>query len=453
VDLATALGVGAGDVVAFVGAGGKTAAMFRLAGELTQRGLRVVSTTTMRVSRDELRLAPHSVAVGHGMRLPDTLADEVGAFGHVFLFAALAKDDMVRGLRPAWLSEYLIGWRGQDVMLVEADSAHRLPLKAPYTSEPGIPRGVTVVVPMVGLNALGRPLDKANVYGAELVHTTTGYRMGAPVVPLVVAAVLIHPDMGLKDVPPDARVVPLLNRVNEETLPAAREIAACALGEPRVERVLIGAVGNTDPIKEVRRRVGAVVLAAGQSVRMGRPKLLLPWGDVPLVRHVCEQVLLADPHDAVIVTGAEADEVVAAVAGLPISALHNPNYAQGGMLSSLQVGLDALWNSVDACLVVLGDQPRIEAGVIRSLVQAYYEGRGTIVVPGYEGKSGHPVLFDWAYWPELMALPPGGKPRDVVRAHQDAVYQVPVQTDSVIEDIDTIEDYRRRLRQAGLDGP
>jgi molybdenum cofactor cytidylyltransferase len=214
-----------------------------------------------------------------------------------------------------------------------------------------------------------------------------------------------------------------------------------------VNRVLIAAVRAAEPIFEAHRRVGAIVLAAGLSVRMGEPKMLLPWGDEPVIRRVCREGIASGAHRVIVVTGANRDAVEKAIADLPVEPIFNPDYAQGEMLSSVQAGLRALEGAADACLIVLGDQPQIEGKVVAGVIQAYFEGRGGIIVPSYQMRRGHPVVMDCQFWPELLALPPDGAPRDVVRAHEDAIYHLVVDTPSVLGDLDTPEDYRRAMER------
>jgi molybdenum cofactor cytidylyltransferase len=129
----------------------------------------------------------------------------------------------------------------------------------------------------------------------------------------------------------------------------------------------------------------------------------------------------------------------------------NPAYATGEMLSSLKAGLAALPAHVSAVLVVLGDQPSLQARVIHQVLTAYAEGQGEIVAPSYQMRRGHPILIDRRYWPEIMALPPEGAPRDVIERHQDRIAYVNVSSDAVLRDVDTPEAYRQERRLAGLE--
>lgn len=452
-NLSQALDLKPGDVVAFVGAGGKTSAMFRLADELVAQGWRVISTTTTRMAQDEIRRAPQQIGLGHQAHLPDSLPEQIEQYRHIFVFGKLDADNKMRGVRPTWLDEYMAHAPYQDVLLVEADGSRRLPMKAPFSHEPVIPESATVVMPVVGLSALRQPLDDDHVYGAEVVHNTTGYPLSNPVTTRLVAAVLISPQLGLKNIPPKARIVPLLNQVTTDTLPQAREVAAFALTDLNVERVLIGAVQEAEPVREVRRRVGAVILAAGQSRRMGRPKLLLPWDGSTIIRRVCELVTDCGLYETVVVAGEQVEAIRRQVAGLPLRVIYNPRFAEGEILSSLQVGLEAIWQTSDACLVVLGDQPAIEKDVVLTLLAAYSQEQGRIIAPTYDNRRGHPLLFDRALWQAILDLPPGKAPRDLLSTHTDEIVPVAVNTDSVLRDIDTPDDYEKARQSAGQGKP
>jgi molybdenum cofactor cytidylyltransferase len=136
---------------------------------------------------------------------------------------------------------------------------------------------------------------------------------------------------------------------------------------------------------------------------------------------------------------------MAQVGDLPVQVVFNPDYEQGEMLSSLQVGLRALWHTSDACMVVLGDQPAIQPMIVRELLRCYHQGRGRIVAPSYQQQRGHPIIIDRALWQPILDLPPGAAPRDVIRSNADQVYHHVVNSDSVLRDVDTPDDYRRAL--------
>jgi molybdenum cofactor cytidylyltransferase len=449
-NLADALQVKPHDVVVFVGAGGKTSAMFRLANELAEQGWRVITTTTTRIGQDELRFAPQHVGFGHGMRLPDTLPDQVQHHHHVFVFTKLENDGKVKGVRASWLDENLSKAPYLDVLIVEADGSRRLPMKAPLPNEPVVPESATIVVPVIGIDALGQPLDEQHVYGAESIHRIMGHSLQEPVTSELIAAVLMHPQLGLKSIPRGARIVPLINKVSEGTIADARKVARYVLTDLNIERVILASLRDSDPVLEVRQRIGAIVLAAGESRRMGEPKLLLPWKDKTIIYQVCQQIVASGVYETVVVAGRWEQEIRLQLADLSVRITSNPSFATTEMLASLKVGLEAVWHTSDAALIVLGDQPAIQQSTIQDVINAYAQGKGRIVAPSYNNQRGHPILIDRALWDSLIDLPADGAPRDVIRANEKEVYHLVVDTNTVLRDIDTPEDYRGALNGDGL---
>jgi molybdenum cofactor cytidylyltransferase len=193
-------------------------------------------------------------------------------------------------------------------------------------------------------------------------------------------------------------------------------------------------------------RVGAVVLAAGSSVRMGASKALLPWGARPMIGQVVATLQAAgDIGPVVVVTGAQAERVAAAVAGYGVRCVHNGDYAAGGMLSSVGVGMRAIAGEVDAIMLVLGDQPAVRAGTVREIAEAWRRSRAALAIPTYAGRRGHPVVFSAGLGPEIQALRAPQTLRDLVHRHLDGALLRAVDDPGVVGDVDTPEDYRRAL--------
>jgi molybdenum cofactor cytidylyltransferase len=192
--------------------------------------------------------------------------------------------------------------------------------------------------------------------------------------------------------------------------------------------------------------ISAVILAAGLSTRMGRLKLLLPYGEHTVVEQIAS-VLLASPVDEVLaVTGYKRAAVQATLAKWPVQTVYNPHYADREMLSSVQAGLRAISADSEAALLVAGDMPGIEGGVVAQLVQAYRTtGDDFVYIPSYQMRAGHPVLVPRFYWPAILALAAGESLRSVLRAESTRVQWVVVGTSSVLRDIDTPADYEREL--------
>jgi molybdenum cofactor cytidylyltransferase len=188
-----------------------------------------------------------------------------------------------------------------------------------------------------------------------------------------------------------------------------------------------------------------VVLAAGLSRRMGRPKLVLPWGETTVIGRVVRVLAAAGLEEMWIVTGGSRLEVEAALAAEAVAGLRtvfNPAYAGGEMAASLKAGLAALPGGVDAALVVLGDQPQIRPEVAAAVVAAYQGSRAALVVPSYRMRRGHPWLIDRSLWGLVRGLGPGQSPRDLLNEHAASIRYLPVDTPSVLLDLDTPEDYQ-----------
>jgi len=192
--------------------------------------------------------------------------------------------------------------------------------------------------------------------------------------------------------------------------------------------------------------VGAVVLAAGRSQRMGQNKLLLPLEGVPIVARVVGEVLGAGVRPVVVVTGHEAEAVRAALVGQPVGFVHNPDYASG-LAGSLRVGLGAL-GDVDGALIVLGDMPLVTRHHIGALVRAFDpDGDHTIYVPTWERKRGNPILWARRHFGEMSAIAGDVGAKGLLDEHADAIELVPVDDAGVTVDVDTpqaFDDLRRR---------
>lgn len=194
----------------------------------------------------------------------------------------------------------------------------------------------------------------------------------------------------------------------------------------------------------------AIVLAAGDSTRMGRPKALLATGaGRPFVAAVVRAFSEAGVHDVVIVTGRDHDRVIEALEldRPPIAprVVRNPDPSRG-QLSSLWTGMDSLPPGAEAMLVTLVDVPLVPAGVIARVVEEWRRTRAPIVRPAMGERHGHPVLFDRALFGELRAAPLDTGAKTVVRAHEHEIVNVPVTDERALVDVDTPADYEALLR-------
>jgi molybdenum cofactor cytidylyltransferase len=188
-----------------------------------------------------------------------------------------------------------------------------------------------------------------------------------------------------------------------------------------------------------------VLLAAGESRRMGALKQLLPYRDKSLVEHCVDNLLASKLDEVIVVTGHRDSEVRAAIGSRPVKIVHNAHYQQG-MASSIKRGIDEVSDTARACVIALVDQPRIEPETIDRLIETYQRDASLVVIPSYRQKSGHPILIDLTLREEILAMDPEVGLRQVVQAHREGISRVEVSSPSVLEDCDLPEDYDQLAR-------
>ena len=251
--LTEAMNVAEDEVVALVGGGGKTSAMFRIAREVVARGGSAISTTTTRIFAAQIALAPTHVPAGAATR--DRIAAALAIHRHVLVIGDTnPKDGKADGVSLDLFGR-LRSWFPRACLVNEADGSRMRPFKAPAPHEPVIPVETTLVVPVVGADVFGQTLDADHVHRPELVSALSGAPLGTPITPEIVARVLAHSEGGRKGVPPGARVIVLINKV--ESLPdrkPADETAERLLRDPAIHAVVLTALRADHPVLEVRAR-------------------------------------------------------------------------------------------------------------------------------------------------------------------------------------------------------
>lgn len=189
------------------------------------------------------------------------------------------------------------------------------------------------------------------------------------------------------------------------------------------------------------RRVAAVILAAGEARRFGSQKLLAPLGDRPLVQHVIDAANASRLDPVVLVVGAEADALLAAVRLGRARAVRNPEYASG-QASSLRSGLRAVGDA-DAAVVLLGDMPRITPALLDALVERQRSSGAVAVVSAQEGRRSPPTLLHRDLWPAVFALTGDVGAREVLAGRSDVVALELTPALGGLDDVDTREDHER----------
>ena len=168
-------------------------------------------------------------------------------------------------------------------------------------------------------------------------------------------------------------------------------------------------------------------------------KLIAEIGGKPLVRIAAEQALASRAKPVIVVTGHQREKVEAALDGLPVRLVHNPDYAEG-LGTSLKTGIAAVPADADGAIVCLGDMPQVDAALIDKLIAAFDPERGAlVVVPSIDGRRGNPVLWSRRFFPDLMEIQGDIGARHLIGNYAEAVVEVPVAGEAALTDVDTPE--------------
>ena len=189
----------------------------------------------------------------------------------------------------------------------------------------------------------------------------------------------------------------------------------------------------------------AIVLAAGCSSRMGTQKLLLPFGGKTVITHIVGQLLESSVNEVYVIVGYQRNQIERELSCQSVSIINNTNY-KTGMLSSVRCGLSAVSKNCQTVLVALGDQPSITTKLIDQMLQSYKTTNKQILVPLYNGKRGHPIIFSAVYNNEILTHYDNVGLRGLLHAHDEDIFELTVSALGVISDMDYPEDYQRELK-------
>jgi molybdenum cofactor cytidylyltransferase len=192
--------------------------------------------------------------------------------------------------------------------------------------------------------------------------------------------------------------------------------------------------------------IWAIVLAAGESRRMGSPKMILPYEGMTIIEKVLENVLASNVEKVVTVLGSHWEEIIKVIERFQVPHCYNSNF-KDGMLSSVKCGFEFLPREFRAAMVFLGDQPMVETSVINKLIKAYNETGKGILVPVFQNKRGHPLMVDKKYRDEIINLDDPEGLKGLLLRHPVDLLEVNTENSSVLDDIDTREDYNNQINK------
>ena len=451
--------------IAFIGAGGKTTALFQLARELVKH-TPVIVTATAHLGAWQVSLADQHLIV----ESPEALDGLENKLQGVTLITGKFDGDRTKPLDAEslnWLNQFCK--KHAMPLLIEADGSRQKPLKGWAEHEPPIPDFVEQVVTVAGLAGLGKILNAENVHRAEIFSKLSGLEVGKIITPDALARVLTHPNGGQKNIPSDARKIVLLNQADTVELQAMAHGMIDSL-LPGFDSVAIASL-KQENIFAVHESVAGVILAAGESVRFGKPKQLLDWKGEAFVHAVARTALEAGLSPVVVVVGANGKEVEAAVADLNVVIVKNDEW-KSGQGSSIKAGIlfltqpppslpqirqenSGLKTNVSnvvfgggACIFLLADQPQITTSIIRALIEKHAEGLYPIIAPMVLDQRANPVLFDRVTFADLLEIQGDVGGRTIFHKHR--VEYIPWHDDRMLLDVDTPEMYQRLITDETL---
>ena len=431
--LAQALRCQKTDAIAFVGAGGKTTAMFHCARQLAPS----LVTTTTHIFEEQKNLADRHIVLSPGEDAGMCL-DGLGA-DEVLLVTGPLNGQSQRLTAPTeeQMAELFKLSKQRNVpMFVEADGARTRTIKAPGAHEPAIPPFASKVVVTAGLSAISKPLNEETTHRPEIFAGLSGLSVGGLVTAKALAEVLVHPQGGLKNIPAQAGRVLLLTQASDhQSRAAAASIATIAGGA--FGSVVVANLHPAPVVLAVHCPVAGVILAAGGSTRLGRPKVLEDYFGEPFVRRVAETALAAGLSPLVVVAGQHYPEVSAALAGLPLKVVHNSEWKEG-QSTSVRAGVASLPKGTSAAVFMMADQPQLRPELLLALVEEHSKRLMPILVTMVGGKRGNPVLFDQVAFDDLLALTGDAGGRQVF--HKFQVEYLEWLDGMMALDVDTEED-------------
>jgi molybdenum cofactor cytidylyltransferase len=444
--LAQALRLRSASCMAFIGAGGKTTAIFQIARELQQP---VIVTATSHLGVWQIGWADKHIITETAAPLEEL---EHGLRGILLITGA------IEGERTKPVNRDLLDWLRQFCgyhsipLLIEADGSRQRPLKAWAEHEPPIPPFVDSVVQVVGLSGLGKPLREEFVHRVDIFSNLSGVSVGEPITPEALIRILTDPASGTRNIPVRARKVLLFNQADTPELQSLAKGLSQSLMSS-YDAVVISSL-NGKRIFAVDEPIAGIVLAAGEATRFGQPKQLLDWKGEPFVHVVAKTALQAGLAPVMVITGANAESVENVIKDLNIVVIKNEEW-KSGQASSIKAGIKALSSAstpigerAGGAIFLLADQPQITGSVLRALREKHAEGLYPVVAPLVLDQRANPVLFDRVTFRDLLDLEGDVGGRAIFHRHR--VEYLPWHDDRLLLDVDTPEMYQRLLSDDSL---
>jgi molybdenum cofactor cytidylyltransferase len=190
----------------------------------------------------------------------------------------------------------------------------------------------------------------------------------------------------------------------------------------------------------------AIVLAAGNSTRMGKQKIVLPFNGVTVIQHIVTHLQESGIEDIMVVVGRDASQIRNVLRDTTATIIDNPEYEQG-MLTSVRVGIRSLSNDAESCLICLGDQPAIQPEIVKAIIKKGEVIESRIIVPRYRNRRGHPLYIPRSYWSKILTSYDETGLRGLLIEFKESVIEICVEESWILDDMDYPEDYQRELKR------
>lgn len=438
-------------VISFIGGGGKTTIISKMASELTAAGHKVLITTTTKFYPfPKFPLFTEESDSPAKIKLKDYFNNNNAAvFGH-----RINDEEKIEGIGTGEVLE--LNEELPVTILVEADGSKGLPVKGYNPDEPVIPGCTDLVIAVAGAEAVGKPLISQTVHRPYQLAIAVNARPGSLLNEEKIAMAFGNMLEIAREQAPDAETLCTLNKVNllKQDEKGLLKIAKSLSGQPNQPRYFLGTEAKSlEPVKIIITlgsnkpvpAVSAIVMAAGSASRMGKDKLSLPCGEHTILESTLDNVRRAGVEDIIVVVK-PGSEWIDKLTNSGYILVENHNHTDG-QSSSLKAGLMAVSNRTQGALFVLGDQPSVTPSLYKKLTDAYKSSFQLATAPLYKGKRGNPTLFDRRLWPMLLNLTgdEGGRPLfKQLERHQ--VEYIETEEIAILKDIDTPDDYHQLLR-------
>ncbi|MBI4835591.1 MAG: putative selenium-dependent hydroxylase accessory protein YqeC [Planctomycetes bacterium] len=427
-----------GDVVSFVGAGGKTSLITAFAQSLRERFSVAITTTTHMHPVNNSRFQNHLLDNNNSFNTLENLKNksQIPVF-----FSSLDSDG--KGLPPVAKDIKAIASLF-DIVLVEADGARGKSLKIPRAHEPAVPDCSKKVILVVGMDILGKKISDDLVFHPELFKDK-GMDSETLITWQVLRDILYASDSYLAKLQ-GKDIFLALNK--SDLVDESATQSAQLMYHENIKSIILSSV-TTDGLKseEVNNSktpVIGILLAAGQSVRYGSPKLIDTFRSQPLFWHSFKAANGSKLDKLIVVVGEIGDELIKMASNIPDNRaefIRNPQPSKG-MLSSIKIALEKVMRAYpgSAVMIMLADMPYVTSDLINTVLRAFHDSAAPVSSPFIDGRNAHPVIFHPVMFPELLNLKSERGGKEIIMSHPDMINKIMLSSPDSQYDIDTKSD-------------